>query len=427
MRAFDRDSHLDEMKRSAPPVVDLTEAAHLARVTAIAEDLLERYRDPETLAALDADLAARRAPAAVRLAAKLARSRRAVAALEPPVHVTVVFAVYREHRRILPRAQHPHGEDFLARKLEQLHWLFDGRNVGWEVIVVDDGCPRGSGRIAERRMAELGAGDRVRVLFLADAIAGGVPVVAALDTTEQSRKGGAILYGLWQAARAEHQRHAVVYTDADLSTHLGQTGLLLEPILTAGKAAAVGSRREPTSLAVKRGLRDRRGKLFIYLWKRLIPILGPIIDTQCGFKAFRAEMVRRVAGEVEERGFAFDIELLARIELRRPGAIAVVPTAWIDSEAESTTTALEPYLPMLRSVVRLYRTRLPATAAADAFAELIDSLDPAAWDRLVRDVPTEIAGREPAALATFDGVSAADLARRARAARPRPSGRPGGR
>ncbi|MCP3984272.1 MAG: hypothetical protein GY723_07775, partial [bacterium] len=46
-----------------------------------------------------------------------------------------------------------------------------------------------------------------------------------------------------------------------------------------------------------------------------------------------------MVGEVEERGFAFDIELLTRIELRRPGAIAVVPTVWIDSEAESTTTA----------------------------------------------------------------------------------------
>ncbi len=427
MRDFERDFDLDEMLRSAPLEVDLTEAAHLAQVTAIAEGLLERYRDPEALAALDVDLAARRAPAAVRLAAKVARSRRLVAALEPPVHVTVVFAVYREHRRILPRAQHPHGEDFLARKLEQLHWLFDGRrDIGWEMIVVDDGCPRGSGRIAERRVAELGAGDRVRVLFLADAIAERAPVAAALDTTEQSRKGGAILYGMWQAARAERERHAVVYTDADLSTHLGQTGLLLGPILTAGKAAAVGSRREPTSLAVKRGLRDRRGKLFIYLWKRLLPILGPVTDTQCGFKAFDAEVVRRVVGEVEERGFAFDIELLTRIELLRPGAIAVVPTVWIDSEAESTTTALEPYLAMLRSVVRLYRAHLPANAAA-AFAELIDSLDRAAWDRLVRNVPTEIADCEPADLAAFDGVSAADLARRARVARPRPSGRPGGR
>ncbi len=412
---FDCDPELDEVVRSAPPVVDLTRARHLAQVTAAAEDLLARYRDLETLDGLDGYLAARRAPAAVRLAAKLARSRRLVAALAPPVRVSVVFAVYREHRRILPRSQHPHGEDFLARKLEQLHWLFDGReDIGWEMIVVDDGCPRDSGRIAARRVAELGAEDRVRVLFLADAIAEGSPLVAALGTTEQSRKGGAILYGMGEAARVDRERHAVVYTDADLSAHLGQVGLLLDPILTAGQDAAVGSRREPTSLAVKRGRRDRRGKLFIYLWKRLIPILGPITDTQCGFKALGAEVVRQVAGEVEERCFAFDIELLARIELRRPGAIAVVPTVWIDSEAESTTTALQPYLSMLRAVVRLYRTRLPRNAAAEAFAELIDALDREAWDRLVRNVPPQIAGRDPRSLADFDGVSAADLARRAR-------------
>jgi hypothetical protein len=49
---------------------------------------------------------------------------------------------------------------------------------------------------------------------------------------------------------------------------------------------AIGSRREPDSVVVKQGTRNDRGKLFIYLWKRMVPVLGDIIDTQCGFKAF---------------------------------------------------------------------------------------------------------------------------------------------
>ncbi len=81
----------------------------------------------------------------------------------------------------------------------------------------------------------------------------------------------------------------VLFTDADLSTHLCQCGLLVEPVVCGGASAGIGSCREPTSVVVKQGKRNTRGKLFIYLRKRLIPQLRGIIDTQCGFKAFRGE------------------------------------------------------------------------------------------------------------------------------------------
>ena len=52
------------------------------------------------------------------------------------------------------------------------------------------------------------------------------------------------------------------------------------------REAVIGSRREEASIVVKKGVRNLRGKLFIYLWKRLIPNLNYVVDTQCGFKAF---------------------------------------------------------------------------------------------------------------------------------------------
>ncbi len=394
-----------------PVDLDLTDSGHLDTVLRLAEAF---EADATAADAIEAELLSRRAevPLIAHLAAKLARSRAVVADLSGPVFVSVVFAVYKEHNRILSRDAHPHGENFLLRKLAQLRWLFEARpDIGWELVVVDDGCPEGSGRIAARIAAEQAPDAPVRVLHLEAAIAAEEDIVRPLTSTNQSRKGGSIQYGMWTAAQAERDGHVVVFTDADLSTHLGQVGLLLDGIVNRGKAAAIGSRREDTSVVVKKGVRNTRGKLFIYLWKRLLPQLNAIVDTQCGFKAFRADVIRAIVPGTLERGFAFDVELLLRTVLGRSAdAIEKVGVAWIDSEAASTTTDLQPYLSMLKAIAGFYRHYLPANPGSDAFAALIEGLDEARWQELVAAVPEAIASRNPAEFGTFDAVTAADIA-----------------
>lgn len=276
--------------------------------------------------------------------------------------------------------------------------------------------PRGSGHLARAIAEGHPLGDHVEVRWLADAIAEDHPATEGLASPTDSQKGGSILYGLYEAARApaeDPDRHVVLFTDADLSTHLGQVGLLLWPIVEGGAAAAVGSRREADSVVVKQGVRNTRGKLFIYLWKRIIDVLPKIVDSQCGFKAFSAPVAAAIAAPAVERRFAFDLELLTKVALRG-GRIEKVAVAWIDSEAESTTTDLQPYLPMLRALVRVYRTYLPPRPEADAFATFIEGLDEAAWQRLLEHIPEAIAGADPATFGTFDGVGAEVLARLAR-------------
>jgi hypothetical protein len=187
----------------------------------------------------------------------------------------------------------------------------------------------------------------------------------------------------------------VVFTDADLSTHLGQTGLLVQPILADGCRAAIGSRRETASVVVKTGHRNTRGKLFIYLWKGLLAPLHDITDTQCGFKAFAASTLRDVGVDLIERRFAFDIELLLRTELRNGGTIRKVPIAWIDSEAASTTTDLEPYLPMLNSAAAMYRHYLPAEPEPDRLAGMIEAMTEEQWRHLSGNVPAAIGDGNP--------------------------------
>ncbi len=401
-----------DLTRNDPPDLDLTDPVHLNRTHEVADALLDSGSDEQTLRRLEAELISNTAetPLLLHVAAKMAVSRRVLQNLKGPAHLSVVFAVFKEHQRILPPDQVAGGEDFLVRKVDQLEWLFAGcENLAWDMIVVDDGCPEDSGRIAQDIVEAKHLSDRVRVLFLADAIAAGSPVTTPLTTPDDSRKGGSIALGMWTAAETVRDNHVIVFTDADLSTHLGQTGLLMGEILNGGCDAAIGSRREPNSVVIKKGVRNTRGKLFIYLWKRIIGVLPDVVDTQCGFKGFEASVVRAIAGDLLEKKFAFDIELLIKTRLRRHDSIARVPIAWIDSEALSTTTDIQPYLPMLQAMVGMYRAYLPRENTADEFSAFIEDLDETAWGRLVDNIPAEITQKEPAEFGGFSGVSAHEL------------------
>jgi hypothetical protein len=410
---------LEKLKRFAlaqgeqsPDQLDLTNAEHLALVTGFADELLACGAQPPQYRQLEDYLVLRKdqVPLPVHLAAKLAISRSAVLQWEEPAHLSVVFAMYKEHQRILKSDQVAGGEDFLRRKASQLDWLFAGRDdLTWDLFVVDDGCPDGSGRIAQEIIDEEGLGDRVKVLLLAEAIEQGLPVVSPLKKTSESMKGGSVELGMWTAAQQEKTNHVVVFTDADLSTHLGQSGLLMDNILTGAMDAAIGSRRLPASVVIKKGSRNTRGKLFIYLWKRIISIIPEIIDTQCGFKGFSADTVRSIVPDMLEKKFAFDIELLIKTRLQRPDCIAQVGVAWIDSDALSTTTDIQPYLPMLKAMVGMYRHYLDETVAESEFADFIDGLDEEAWERLQNNIPAGITDREPAEYVHFDGVTVAQL------------------
>ena len=372
---------------AAPVGLDLRDAGHLDLARTSADSFLSACPSRADLDRLEASLLDRRdeVPLLVHLAVKLARSRRLVEKIdrsrgdlsEPgagPVRLSIVFAIFREHERILPPAANPHGEDFLVRKIEQLEWLLgDLPSLSWEMIAVDDGCPEGSGRAALEILATRAPDAPVRVLFLEAGIRAGSPVTAGLQSTDDSRKGGSIHYGMWTAAVEDGSPdHVVAYTDADLSTHLGQLGLLIDPIVRGGHDAAIGSRREPQSIAVKGSARNTRGKQFISLWKQMLPLLGDITDTQCGFKAWRANVARQILPGLIERQFAFDVELLIKTEQRRPGSIARVPIAWIDSEAASTTPEFDPYLDMLKSIAAMYRRYLPREPGAEEVAELVE-------------------------------------------------------
>ncbi|MBF0194594.1 MAG: hypothetical protein HQL71_08545 [Magnetococcales bacterium] len=357
-------------------------------------------------------------PFSAHLAIKLARSRQVLLNLSSNLHISVVFAIYKEHQRILRQDEHPHGEDFLSQKVKQMSWLCKGlNNISWDMTLVDDGCPNGSGLLAKDILLKNSLQKHVKVLFLKEAIDNKHPITKPMVNTDDSRKGGAVALGMWESLNTEykqnnsHTNHVIIYTDADLSTDLGQCGLLVSGITDHGMDAAIGSRREASSIVIKGGERNDRGKLFIYIWKRLLPSLANIIDSQCGFKAFKADVAKKILSNLTEKRFAFDIELLLKTELNRSKSTTNIPIAWFDSEAASTTTDLQPYLPMLKSIAGFYRTYLPKNLEADGFADFIDNLNENNWKKLLQNIPNEITKREPDEFIKYNGVTANELAK----------------
>lgn len=256
---------------------------------------------------------------------------------------------------------------------------FPNETVGsdWELVLVDDGCPNSSGALAQQKVlaglpASLAA--RVHVIWLDSILKSGNPLFGDMKTTDDSQKGGACHVGMWWALEQQRMRatgtvahqkpvavndqlgdgiqrthetvdrvagshglplrplaktsktppgvfHVVGYTDADLSTHLGQLGLLLYDLCERDVLASMGMRYgTKTALtcdyrgAASMALHDIRA-LAVRDWARryLLPPLADVLDTQCGFKMFRASSVRAVLPKLEDRKFSFDMELLIRI------------------------------------------------------------------------------------------------------------------
>merc|ERR1712054_724468 len=96
----------------------------------------------------------------------------------PPIHCTVVSALYKENNRILPKGDvegqsHKNGEDFIRRKHKQMSWLFENKkDSSWTMLGVDDGCPLDSAGLMEGIFKGEGY-DNVSVCRLKEAILSG--------------------------------------------------------------------------------------------------------------------------------------------------------------------------------------------------------------------------------------------------------------
>ena len=132
----------------------------------------------------------------------------------------------------------------------------------------------------------------------------------------------------------------VLFTDMDQSTPLKES-LKLLPYFEQGYDVVIGSRG-----AVRQGatfIRKLMAKVFLSV--RRLFILSNIVDTQCGFKAFKTDLAKKIFPNLQffkdksdKKGWrvsAFDVELLFMAQ-KWGYKIKEVPVDWQDEDLSTT-------------------------------------------------------------------------------------------
>lgn len=185
-----------------------------------------------------------------------------------------------------------------------------------EVIVVDDGSSDDTAQVA---MAHLWGWDNAKVVRL----------------PWNQGKGAAVKAGV-AVASGEY----LVFMDADLSADLADLPELVAALDRAD--IALGSRSVAGSRAVYDStLRRVQSKLFNGVACAMTSVVAS--DTQCGFKAFRADAAKVLFHLCQTGRFAFDVELLALAQLLGY-RIVEVPVGWVEESGSSVRPLRDPIL-----------------------------------------------------------------------------------
>ncbi|WP_235916418.1 bifunctional glycosyltransferase family 2/GtrA family protein [Antrihabitans cavernicola] len=168
---------------------------------------------------------------------------------------------------------------------------------------------------------------------------------------------GRALRTAWCASDAE----VVAYMDVDLSTDLNALMPLIAPLVSGHSDLAIGSRLSRTSRVVRGPKREFISRSYNLILRASLH--AKFSDAQCGFKAMRTEVARRLLPVVEDSEWFFDTELLIlaeRIGLR----IHEVPVDWVD-DPDSRVDIVDTVKKDLLGVWRLGRALTLGTLPLD--------------------------------------------------------------
>lgn len=173
-----------------------------------------------------------------------------------------------------------------------------------QVLVVDDGSADGTAALVRAR-PETARGE------------------IELLSVPHGGKGAAVRAGML-AGRGD----LLIFADADMATPPDEIAPLVGALASAD--AVYGSRIQPdgrdmraSQPAWRRAL-GRGFHLLASAW-----VVGPVQDTQCGFKGFRREAARDVFARQRITSIVFDVELIYLVR-RRGYAHGVLPIMWAD-------------------------------------------------------------------------------------------------
>ena len=207
------------------------------------------------------------------------------------MHLSVVIPAYNEEKRT-------------PKTLREIDKYLRKQNYDYEIIVVSDGSRDKTAEVVRRLSSQI---KHLRVI----------------DNKKNHGKGFVVRQGLKEA-----KGRYLLFTDADNSTSIDQVEKIL-PELEKGFDIVIGSRDvkgavlDPPQPWIRSVILGEGFKLF----RKIVIGLWGIEDTQCGFKAFKREVINKVFPKCQIDRFAFDPEIL--VLAKRAGfKIKEIPVYW---------------------------------------------------------------------------------------------------
>ena len=213
-----------------------------------------------------------------------------------PPYLSLVLACYNE-------AEHLEASFAEIREtLEQTSWPF-------EVIFVDD--------VSRDRTREI----------LREIVAAHPSLDLKVILHEQNRGRGATVTDGFRAARGM----VAGYLDVDLEVHARYVPSLVRAIEQGADIATV---RRIYALQLRALDRYFMSRGYSFLVRRMLGL--PFHDTETGYKFFRRDRVLPLLDEVEDAGWFWDTEFMARAA-RRGLKVAEIPGAYVRREDKTST------------------------------------------------------------------------------------------
>jgi len=201
--------------------------------------------------------------------------------------VYVVLPAYNEEARI-------------GKLLDHIDEAMEDASIAYTVIVVNDGSKDATARLVEERSAKM-------------------PVVLMHHPVNLGL-GATIRDGLFEAALRATDRDTIVTMDAD-DTHTPGLILRMTRMISEGYDVVIASRYQAGSRTMGVPL-FRRVVSYggSWLFRLIFPIRG-VRDFTCGFRAYRAAVIKGAIGEygqqfVDQEGFQCMVDILLKLRRR---------------------------------------------------------------------------------------------------------------
>ena len=171
--------------------------------------------------------------------------------------------------------------------------------------------------------------------------------VSVIENDKNHGKGRAVREGVKKA-----KGEIIIFTDADLAYGTDVIGQAYDFISNKNGDIVIGSRNLDKS-----GYGDypRLRAMFSKMYIKAICLIGglKISDSQCGFKAFKSDVAKKVFSLSEVDGFAFDMEII--MLAKKMGAKFTELPVHVVSHSKSSVSVLKDGIKMLSDLVKIKR------------------------------------------------------------------------